>query len=581
MKSIRASRSRTHLLAALLLVMMAIFVVRLFYLQVIQHNFYVTQANSEQLKQFEITPKRGEIYAMNGDTPSKLVLNEAVYTVWADPKTVDNPEAVIEAVRSAAGGSARKNLAMLIAQKQSRYQVLATKVTRSQAEMIKARRLRGVGFDQGTRRVYPEGTLASQVLGFVDNEGVGKYGIESALDDRLKGQKGLLQTVTDVRDVPLTVGNSNVKHPARDGDNIVLTIDRTIQAQAEKILATGLRRVNATDGSVVVMDPQTGKIQAMANLPTYDPANLASVSNVADFNNPVIDAPYEPGSVIKTLTIASALDQGTISPGSTYNNTDYIKIGDRTITNASKGQTGTISMQTALNWSLNTGMVTILQRMGGGAITKEARQTLYDYFYNKYHLGQRTGIELAGEARGIIVSPDEAEGNAVRYSNMTFGQGLDITMLQTASAFSAVINGGTYYMPTVIAGTMSQAGRFERAAPKPSTARVISPEASATARRMIHDARQFLQHNGDIPGYYIGGKTGTSEAIVGGRYTLSETIASYLGFGGETADEPRYVIMVRVAGKGLSLEGGKAATPIFTELSNWMCNYLKLQPSGV
>ncbi len=402
MKSIRASRSRTHLLAALLLVMMAIFVVRLFYLQVIQHNFYVTQANSEQLKQFEITPKRGEIYAMNGDTPSKLVLNEAVYTVWADPKTVDNPEAVIEAVRSAAGGSARKNLAMLIAQKQSRYQVLATKVTRSQAEMIKARRLRGVGFDQGTRRVYPEGTLASQVLGFVDNEGVGKYGIESALDDRLKGQKGLLQTVTDVRDVPLTVGNSNVKHPARDGDNIVLTIDRTIQAQAEKILATGLRRVNATDGSVVVMDPQTGKIQAMANLPTYDPANLASVSNVADFNNPVIDAPYEPGSVIKTLTIASALDQGTISPGSTYNNTDYIKIGDRTITNASKGQTGTISMQTALNWSLNTGMVTILQRMGGGAITKEARQTLYDYFYNKYHLGQRTGIELAGEARGII-----------------------------------------------------------------------------------------------------------------------------------------------------------------------------------
>lgn len=572
---------RIRILSAMIVLIMATFAIRLYYLQVIQHDYYVEQANDEQLKRLVIPAQRGEIYAMNGTEPVKLVMNGTVYTVFADPPLVKNRSATADALREIVGGNLRPGFEKLMERKDSRYQVLATDVSRTQAEMLKGKRLQGIGFQAVTKRIYPEGQLASQVLGFVDNSGVGRYGVESYLNSRLTGRDGLLQAVTDVSNVPLSIGGRNINIPPKNGEDVVLSIDRNVQAYAEQALANGLKRTGASNGSVLVMDPSTGRVMAMANLPTFSPASLDKVNDLAVFNNDTISSPYEPGSDIKTLTMSVGLDKGVIRPDSTYVNTDSIQVGDRTISNATKGQIGTITMQHALNYSLNTGMVTVAQRLGDGRqITREARETMHQYFHDRFGLGSLTGIELANEARGIVISPDDIDGNAVRYSNMSFGQGMDVTMLQVASAFSALMNGGTYYQPTVIAGHMDGDGQFQPNAPHIKRARVVSPQTSTDIKAMVHEARQAFYAQNDRPNYYIGGKTGTSQTLRDGHYVDDETIGTYLGFGGAYDEVPKYVIMVRVSGRNMKLSGGTDAMPIFTDISNWLLDYLKVKPKN-
>jgi len=571
--------SRSKVLAAIVILIMVVFVVRLFYLQIIQHDYYVGLANEEQIKRLTIPSKRGLIYALDGQTPVPLVMNQTIYTVFADPQITTDDSKIIDAIRRIAGGNARADLQKLLDNKDSRYQILATRISRIQADKIKAENLDGIGFQEESQRVYPEGSLSAQTLGFVDFDGVGRYGIESKLDDRLTGVDGILQSVTDVSDVPLTIGNNNINRPAVDGENIVLSIDRNVQSYVGQALADGLNRTGATRGSVIVMDPQTGKIMAMTNLPTYSPAEFNKVQDPALFNNGVVSAPYEPGSDVKTLTMATGIDKGVVTPDSTYVNNDYITVDDRVISNATFGQTGTITFQHALNWSLNTGFVTIAQRLGDGKnITREARDTMFDYFYNRFHLGQLTGVEVAGEATGTVISPTEAEGNAVRYSNMAFGQGLDVTMIQVAAAFTSIVNGGNYYKPTVLAGIVDKDGKFiSNDIEEPSI--LITKSTADQVREMTHIARNIFFSTVDKAGYYIGGKTGTSQVIKDGIYATDETVGTYLGYGG-SEDTSRYVIMVQVSGDHVELQGARDALPIFTDISNWMLDYLKLQPKG-
>lgn len=575
---IALSNHRIRLLAWLVVIMFAVFVVRLFWLQVIDHDKFVSLANQEQLKRLVIPAKRGEIYMMDGDKLAKVVLNETVYTVFVDPQIIDKPEKVIEALKEIAGGNLRENYDDFVGKKDMRYWVVANKVTRTQAELLKKRKLGGIGFQAVTQRVYPEQQLASQTLGFVNAEGKGSYGVEGYLDKQLTGTDGLLQSVTDISSVPLTIGKNNINHPAKNGDDIALTLDRNIQSYTEQALAQGLKDAGATNASAIVMDPRSGKVLAMASLPTYNPAKYWEVKDANDFKNVATMVPYEAGSAFKTFTLGIGIDKGVVEPSSTFYNTDSIRVEDRVIKNALKGYTGQITMQDALNYSLNTGMVTVAERLGGtsGTISKSARQVIYDYFHDRYRLGEITGIEVSGEATGQIISPDQQEGNAVRYSNMVFGQGLNVTMVQATAGFSALINGGTYYQPTVIAGTIDYDGSLVRSKPKQAYDGVVSGATSRKVKDMAHKARQVFTKD-DKSGYYIGGKTSTSQTIENGKYTFDQTTASYLGYGG-TKNESEYVIMVQISGKGLELEGNIHAKPIFTNISNWLVDYLRIAP---
>jgi len=577
--SVLRQGSRSRILAAVILGIAAIFVVRLFYLQVMQHSHYVALAQAEQMTRERISAERGEIYALSGETPVKMVLNQTVYTVFVDPYVITKPNEVIDIMKKVAGGTVRDDLEASVNAKELRYRVIANKVTRLQAEKIKEAGLKGIGFQAVSQRVYPEESLASQVLGFVDTEGVGRYGLESYENDALKGADGYLQTVTDVSDIPLTIGDRNVREPAKDGKDIVMSLDRNIQSYTEQALADGLKRTGATKGSVLVMNPSNGQVLAMANLPTYNPGKYFEVQDAAAFNNETISAPYEPGSDVKTFTMATGIDKGVVRATDTFNNTDTIKVEDRTIGNATKGHTGLISFQTALTYSLNTGFVTVAQRLGDGKnITRTARDTMYEYFHDRFRLGQLTGVELANEAKGIIISPDEADGNAVRYSNMSFGQGLDATMVQVSGGFSALINGGNYYKPTIIAGEMVD-GVFKRAdVSQPLQSGVIAQSTSDQMRNMMQTARALSFGRFDKQGYSVGGKTGTSQVVKNGQYSQTESIGTYLGYGG--AETPEYVIMVSVSGDNKELQGARDALPIFTDISNWMLDYLKIQPKG-
>lgn len=577
----RLIRSRTGCLAIVLLVAMAAFVLRLFQLQILQYSKYTEMARASQQRQFIIPAERGKIYMMDGKTPAPVVLNQAVYTVIADPHAVNDKEReqIITSLREVAGGEMTDKAAERLSNKNSRYEVLAKNITRTQAEKLKEKNFAGILYQQGSLRSYPEGALGAHVLGFVNAAGEGQYGIEGALDKRLKGRDGLLQSVTDVRNVPLTVGKNNMRIEAKPGDNLVLTIDRNIQNQAEVALKKGIEAANATEGSTIVMNPKNGQILAMANYPTYNPAEFNKQKNPAVFMNSAAMVPFEPGSIVKSFSFATAIDKGAITPSSTYNNTDCIKVADRTMCNALKGLGGTMTIQGAFNNSLNVGTITAIRRLGNGSqINLAARQTLYEYYHDKFGFGSKTGLEL-GEAAGYIYPPDSVEGNEVRYSAMTYGQSMNLTMVQVAAGFSSLVNGGQYYKPTILGGTIDNEGRFQSTENK-TLRQTVSGNTSSQMRTMLSTARHssFLSKS-DKPGYEIGGKTGTSEAVVNGLYTQKETIATYIGYGGGK-NGAEYVIMVRVAapGRGINLQGNIHAGPIFTDISNWMIDYMKIAP---
>lgn len=555
----------------------AIIVARLFWLQVIDSKKYKLMANEEQMKQYEIAASRGLIYAMNGNKPTKLVMNETVYTLFVDPQEYNKEKKseIIASLKEVAGGNLVSNFEKLF-EENNRYQVLARKLTRKQAELIKEKKYSGIGFTAETQRVYPEGNLAAQVVGFVNSNG-GNYGIEAAFNESLTGKNGSLKTTTDVFGNSLTIGANDIDIPAQNGKDVVLSIDRNIQVKTESVLQEKMQSLGIQNGAVLVMEPSTGKVLAMANYPTYDPADYGSVKDASVFNNNTTTKAYENGSVIKSLTMAMGINEGVATANGTFYNTDRVKIGDSVISNASLGHTGTITFQTAMNFSLNTGMVEISQRLGGGTINKSARQKMYDYYYNRFGLGQNTGIEVY-ETPGTVISPDEAEGNAVRYSNMSFGQGMDTTMIQTATAFSSIVNGGTLYQPSLINGELDEEGNLVKSGSKIRKENVISKEASEQIRETLIRARASTGTAGDIPGYQVGGKTGTSQTIVNGVYSDDQTIGSYLGFGGNNS--AKYVIMVATWGKGQNMQGNRHAQPIFTEISNWLLNYLNVNPEG-
>lgn len=574
-------RSRTGYLAIVLLVAMVAFVLRLFQLQILQYGKYTELARASQQRQFVIPAERGKIYMMDGKTPVPVVLNQATYTVIADPQAVDDKERnqIITSLREIAGGEMTDGVAERLANKKSRYEVLAKNITRTQAEKLKEKNFAGVLYQQGSIRSYPEGGLGAHVLGFVNVAGEGQYGVEGALNNRLKGQDGLLQSVTDVRNVPLTVGKNNMRIEAKSGDNLALTVDRNVQSQAELALKKGIEAANATEGSAVIMNPKNGQILALANYPTYNPAEFNKQKNAAVFMNSASMVPFEPGSIVKSFSFATAIDKGVIAPSSTYNNTDCIKVADRTMCNALRGLNGTTTIQGAFNNSLNVGTITAIRKLGNGSqINLAARQVLYEYYHDKFGFGQKTGIEL-GETSGYIYPPDSVEGNEVRYSAMTYGQSMNLTMVQVAAGFSSLVNGGQYYKPTVLRGLIDGYGNLKSSESK-SIRQTVSGDTSSQMRTMLATARQssFLSKS-DKPGYEIGGKTGTSEAVVNGSYTQKETIATYIGYGGGK-NGAEYVIMVRVAapGRGINLQGNLHAGPIFTDISNWMIDYMKIAP---
>ena len=570
---------RIRFFKILLALIVAIISLRLFYIQILQHGEWVAKAEEQHTMENSIPAERGEIYAMDGEEAVALVMNTTVYMIVIDPLAVKKEK--LEEALKVAGVQPEEGFEGAFGDPSLRYFILAKNVSRDQAEKIREAELSGVYIKEGTKRVYPEGEMAAQVLGFVNADGEGQYGVEGALNTELKGKDGLLKTIADVNQVALSIGNKNVKIPAEDGKDIVLSIDRNIQRGVEKILAEKLEEFNKTNASAIVMNPNTGEILAIANLPTYDPANYGKVESAGAYVDYVTEDAYEPASVCKAFTFATGIELGVMTPETTYYNKGYEVIDGWTIKNAALQESliGPTTMQKALNWSLNTGSIQALRLIGGNSerITEEGRKTLYDYYHNKFRLGRETGVELY-ESIGVIGDPVEGDGRDSLYANMTFGQNMQVTMLQVISGYNALVNGGIYYTPTIVKGEMKDEKIVEKE--REEGERVISEETSDTIRGMLYGTRESMRlYNIDKEGYYIGGKTGTAQTIRDGKYTMDEWVASYVGFGGREDRLPEYSVMVRIWKEGETTGAEQYALPIFTEISNFMIDYLKLKPS--
>ena len=573
--------TRYQVMTLIFFIILAIIEARLFIIQIVDHKQYAQQADEMQTTKQTINAKRGQIYVRDTDgNIAPLVMNKTVYTLFADPSAIEDVDKVKELINRVVGSALMQDGVEQLTNKDKQYVVLAKQLTPDQAKEIKDANLYGLGLQADTQRVYPEGALAAQVLGFVNSDGEGQYGVEQYLNDELSGTPGVLQSITDVSQIPLTIGAKDISIPAEDGEDIVLSIDRNIQSQAEQLLTEGLKNAKATTGSIVVMDPQTGRVLAMANLPSYDPANYGEVESASVYQNNTISNAYEPGSIMKLFTVGAGLNEGVITPESTYPNTSCVTVDDAEICNVTRSVSGmNLTPMQILEYSLNTGAIWVLKQLGGGDITLSGRQKLYDYLVNHYRLNAPTGIELANEADSVIYPPDNPNGVRVMYANMTFGQGEQLTMIQVISAFCAAINGGKYYQPTIVLGTLDSedSNKVNEQEPKLVSQDVLKPEISEQLKEMLYQAR-YLGANGRVRdnGYYVGGKSGTAQKIDPntGAYSDTLTTGTYLGFGADKTKTPKYAIMVRVddANNG-GFSGSSAAQPIFDAMSNFMIQY--------
>jgi cell division protein FtsI/penicillin-binding protein 2 len=436
-----------------------------------------------------------------------------------------------------------------------------------------------LGAQEVVYRTYPQGALAAQLLGFVNEAGEGKYGVEEVYNNALGGTPGELKAITDVRGVPLAASGGNVESQPVRGKDIGLTIDIGIQRQVEKLLEKGIKEDKAESGSVVIMDPHTGAVKAMANYPSYDPSKYYEVENGELFNNDAVSHPIEIGSIMKSLMTAAALNQGVVKPDTTYYDPASFVVDKFKITNIEEdGGAGTRSIAQLLNLSLNTGAVWELMQMGGGQLNETGRKLWYEYMTSKFLFGKQTGIEQAYEAAGLVPKPEE-NGAAINltYANTAFGQAMTATTLQVAGAMSAVVNGGTYYKPHLVASKADDKGKLRTVEPEVVASNVVKPE---TTKAMVPLLQYVIDNHNIRPAfdqsrYMVGGKTGTAQIAdpKTGKYYDNDFNGTYLGFVG--GSQPDYVIAVFInkpkVGRS-QYAGTAAAQPVFVDAARMLIN---------
>lgn len=564
----------------MILALIGVIGLRLLYVQIIKHGSYNAQAATSQSRKFAIPAQRGQIYAYDGDQTIPLVLNETFKVVYADPSLIKNKEKVAKEVADALGGSVSSYEDKL--NTKGNYVVLAQKVGNSPAQKLKDKNLLGIGLTDQVYRTYPEGDLAAQVLGFVNNDGAGQYGVEGYMDDELGGVDGLRQVKTDTTGNPIAIAGS-VEKPATDGKNYVLTIDRNIQAQAELSLAAGVKNVGAKSGSVIIMDPNSGAIKAMANYPTFQPDDYSKIKDYSVFSNSVVTNQFEPGSGFKMFTMSAGLDSGKVKPSTTYTDTGEVKLDGYTIKNSSDKKWGVQNMADVIEKSLNTGVIFVLRSLGGNPndITLAGKKLFYNYV-QKYGFGKTTGVEQSGEAAGAVNEPNTISGNDVNYANMTFGQGISTTMIQMVTAAAAIANGGKLYQPQLVAGVKTEDG-VKAFSPKIINSQVISKQAAADTVTMMERVVQGKYGSGykaRMAGYTVAGKTGTAQIPNpnGKGYREDRNIGTFIGFA--PSKSPKFIMMVRINEPNISGFAESTTVPVFADIAKWLVTYMQIPPNS-
>ncbi len=552
-----------------------VIVLKLFVIQVLDHEAYSALANGQHELFQKLYPERGKVF-VHDDKDGNLVpviTNQQLAFIYADPRYVKDATATAKSI----GGLLHmtdeqiQTLEERFSRTTDPYEPIQHGISKNIVDQIDAMKLPGILSVLEPSRLYPEEMMSGQVLGFLgsskDGKPTGKYGIEGYFNKELSGTEGFLKSDHDIAGRMIAVGD-HVFQPAKNGSDIVLTLDRTIQFKACSTLQATVLKHGSDGGSIIIVDPNTGRILAMCGAPDYDPNHFNQVKNINDFNNPSIFGSYEPGSVFKAITMASAVDVGAVTPSTTFEDTGMAMVDGwpKPIRNAEDKKYGVVDMTTVLEDSINTGMIFSMRKMGSD---------IFSNYVKKFGFGKITGVELETESPGNISSLDKK--SEIYRATASFGQGISVTPLQVVMAYAAMANGGVLKKPYIVDEIRHPDGTVEKRSPQ-DVAQVISPKTSRTIGAMLVSV---VEHGhgkrAGVPGYYIGGKTGTAQvASANGGYSEDNTIGSFAGFG--PVEDPKFAMIVRIDHPRDVQWAESTAAPFFGEMAQFLLQYFEVPP---
>lgn len=570
--------SRVQFLATVMIVFMGFITIRLFVQGVVAHPETRARAEEQYLVRQTIEPHRGKIYASDASamlehpeditkTWSPLATNRLTYALSVVPRNLKDPRAAAELLAPWTGSSVDE-----LTEKFSTDALYLPPLRRGLSEAEKDQltdlHLRGLLLLEEEQRYYPEGQLAAQLLGFLNAENKGNYGIEQAYDEELRGSGGEVVAERDVRGRLLS---ALAERPVQDGVDLVLTIDRNVQGFVEMTLKRALETYQASSGTIVLMNAKTGAVIAMASLPTYDPNAYRDVPQAEQsrFLNPAISAVWEPGSIFKTVVMAAALDEGLIEPETEGVFASSVRVQNYDIHTAENKAFGRETMTQVLENSDNVAMVWIADKLGNAKMSEGI---------NRFGFNKATGIDLPGEVNGYSLPVSEWQD--INRATTSFGQGISTTPLQMTAALAALGNGGRLLQPRVIDRMIFPDGQIVQVEPKVIEERVISPETSAKITAMMVSV--VVNGHGkraQVPGYAIAGKTGTAQIPdPAGGYYEDRHIGGFGGF--FPADNPEFAMVVKLDEPKTVKFAESSAAPTFGEIAKFVLNYYRLPPTG-
>ena len=547
-----ANRRITFMLVAFGL-LFGVIVARAAWIQVVKGSSYEAMASQQHRETIEIPAGRGTIFDRTG---APLAIGEQATTVYADPRNVTDPKrAAIEAGRAL--DLDPNDVYAKLRDRSTGFLYVLRKADPMRAATLEEKEIPGLGFYSEERRVYPQRSVASHVLGFAGTDNKGLEGLERELDAKLAGRSGSETVVRDPFGRPIDVVTSR---PERAGRNVRLTIDHEIQAAAEEILVETVRVWGAKGATAIVMNPSTGAILAMANAPTFDANAFGSAPADVRRNRAVTDM-YEPGSTFKIVTIAGALEDRVVTPRTSFVLQPTIRVADRIIHEAHWRPTQRMTVRQILSESSNIGTVTIAERLGAGELST---------WIDRFGFGRTTGLDYPGESAGMVLPLDKWYGSTI--GTVPIGQGIAVTPLQMVSAYATIGNGGVMPTPRLI----ERIGG--RRLPVKKGERIVSHRTANLMMSMFRDV--VLEGTGTeaaIPGYTVAGKTGTAQKAENGRY-VTKYVASFVGL--VPAKHPRLAIMVMVDEPHGTIWGGSVAAPAFRDIARFALQYLEVPPDA-
>lgn len=560
---------RIFLLLSGLLLFILMIAFRLFTLQVAKGGYYKELAAEQHGTDTTITARRGDIYLSSfSGGPLLVATTVAKNMVYAVPKEITDKEGTAAKLAGYLD-MPRKDLEDKISGSSS-FASLKKDLSDTEVKQVKALKLDGIYFQAQDTRLYPEKNLASQVLGFLgfkDDKRVGQYGIEGKFESQLAGSEGSLGAETDAAGRVINVSSRNFV-PAKNGDDIYLTIDPAIQFKAQEVISAAVPKHGAESGSVIIMNPKTGSILAMANYPDFDPNNYGKVKDLSVFSNTGVAGAYEPGSVFKAITMAAAINEGKITPDTTYEDLGEVTVDDKKIKNSDNKAHGVQNMIQVLGESLNTGLVFVQQQIGNEKFRE---------YVKRFGFGQQTSIELGGQAAGDLGNLNKR--GDVFFATASFGQGITTTPIQLLQSYTAFANGGKMVEPHIVDRIVHADGSETKPERKKPVEVIDSKTASTISAMLVEVVENGHGKQAGVKGYYIAGKTGTAQvaSATHAGYDANKTIGSFIGFG--PVDDPEFLMIVRIDHPKDVKFAESTAAPAFGEIAQYILNYLKVAPS--